>query len=108
LLHLSGKKNVFFFKSNFWQIIINGNIHEDAINRANGSKSENKEEKSDKHENLLEAKSKTPNKKKGRRKKYFDEAERSENEINENTCLSDFSSLFSLLLPFALLIVSST
>lgn len=76
---------------NFWELItitvkLFTQVYvEDTINRANGSKSENKEEKSDKHENLLEAKSKTPNKKKGRRKKYFDEAERSENEINENT-----------------------
>jgi hypothetical protein len=64
---------------NFWELItitvkLFTQVYvEDTINRAHGSKSENKEEKSDKHENLLEAKSKTPNKKKGRRKKYFDE-----------------------------------
>lgn len=76
---------------NFWELItitvkLFTQVYvEDTVNRANESKNENNEEKSDKHEKLLEPKSKTPNKKKGRRKKYCDEAERSENEINENT-----------------------
>lgn len=55
---------------NFWELItitvkLFTQVYvEDTVNRANESKKENNEEKSDKHENLLETKSKTLNKKK--------------------------------------------